>query len=173
MGTEITSIEDLKLKGVHVFTPDVHTDYRGDLWTLWKSSNRHTIDCPDVFNHDKISTSRKNVIRGIHGDLKSTKLVTCLYGEIYFVVVDNREDSPTYMQWDHIILNDRTRKQALIPPGVGNGFCVLSKHSVFHYKWSYEGDYPDVNDQFTIPWNDKKLNINWPILDPILSKRDK
>jgi len=155
-----------KIKGIEIYTPDVHTDYRGEYWTIWKG------DAHD-FNHDKVSTSRKNVIRGIHGDLKSTKLVTCLYGELYFVVVDNREDSPTYMQWDSIILDDRTRKQVLIPPGVGNGFCVLSNKSVFHYKWSYEGKYPDVDDQFTIPWNDSKLNINWPIDEPILSKRDK
>ena len=56
------------------------------------------------FNHDKISTSRKNVIRGIHGDFKSWKFVTCLYGELYFVVVDNRKDSVTYLEWDCIIL---------------------------------------------------------------------
>ena len=140
---------------------------------MWKHQNRQTIDCPDEYNHDKVSTSRKHVIRGIHGDLKSTKLVTCLYGELYFVVVDNREDSPTYMQWDSIILDDRTRYQVLIPPGVGNGFCVLSHKSVFHYKWSYKGEYPDVDDQFTIQWNDPKININWPIDQPILSNRDK
>ena len=155
----------MKIKDIQVKTPDVHTDYRGDLWTLWKN------DCQ--YNHDKVSTSRKNVIRGIHGDFKSTKLVTCLYGELYFVVVDNRKDSPTYLQWDHIILDDRSRKQVLLPPGVGNGFCVLSHKSVFHYKWSYPGKYPDVKDQFTIRWDNPSLNINWPINFPILSSRDK
>ena len=96
-----------------------------------------------------------------------------MYGELYLVVVDNREDSPTYSQSDSIILDDKIRTQINIPPGVGNGFCVLSHKSVFHYKWSYEGEYPDVEDQFTIKWNDPKVNINWPITDPILSKRDK
>ena len=155
----------MKIKDIQVKTPDVHTDYRGDLWTLWKNDGQ--------YNHDKVSTSRKNVIRGIHGDFKSTKLVTCLYGELYFVVVDNRKNSSTYMQWDHIILDDRSRKQVLLPPGIGNGFCVLSHKSVFHYKWSYPGNYPDVKDQFTIKWNDPILNINWPINSPILSNRDK
>jgi dTDP-4-dehydrorhamnose 3,5-epimerase len=89
------------------------------------------------------------------------------------VVVDNRKESPTYMQWDCMLLNDKTRKQVLLPPGVGNGFCVLSKHSVFHYKWSYPGEYPDVEDQFTLKWNNNHININWPITNPILSKRDK
>ena len=155
----------MKIKDIQVKTPDVHTDYRGDLWTLWKNDGQ--------YNHDKVSTSRKNVIRGIHGDFKSTKLVTCLYGELYFVVVDNRKDSPTYLQWDHIILDDRSRKQVLLPPGVGNGFCVLSHKSVFHYKWSYPGNYPHVKDQFTIRWDNPSLNINWPINFPILSDSDK
>ena len=158
----------MNIKDIIIQTPDVHTDYRGDLWTLWKGAPGQ-----QEFNHDKVSTSRKNVIRGIHGDFKSTKLVTCLYGELYFVVVDNRKDSPTYMQWDSIILNDRSRKQVILPPGIGNGFCVLSDHSVFHYKWSYEGDYPDVEDQFSIKWNSLDINIDWPITNPILSKRDK
>ena len=65
------------------------------------------------------------------------------------------------------------KKQVLLPPGVGNGFCVLSEHSVFHYKWAYTGEYPDVKDQFTIKWNSLDLNIDWPISNPILSKRDK
>ena len=159
----------MKFKEIKIYEPDVFTDYRGDLWTLWKKSCDFNID----FNHDKVSTSRKNVLRGIHGDFKSTKLVTCLYGELYFVMVDNREHSPTYMQWDSMILDDKNKKQVLLPPGVGNGFCVLSEHSVFHYKWAYTGEYPDVKDQFTIRWNSLDLNIDWPISNPILSKRDK
>lgn len=156
--------------GIVIHTPDVHTDYRGDLWTLWKKKDGvPTLD----FNHDKVSTSRKNVLRGIHGDFKSHKLVTCLYGELYFVMVDNRSDSPTYGQWESMILDDKTRKQVLLAPGIGNGFLVLSEHSVFHYKWHYHGEYPDVQDQFTIKWNDAELNIDWPTTEPILQQRDK
>lgn len=160
----------MKIKDVKIFEPNIYTDYRGDLWTLWnKQESNFSLD----FNHDKVSTSRKNVLRGIHGDFKSHKLVTCLFGEIYFVVVDNRKDSETYKKWDWIILDDKKRKQILLPPGVGNGFLVLSEKSVFHYKWSYDGEYPDVKDQFTIKWNDPKYNINWPIQNPILQMRDK
>jgi len=154
--------------GVELFEPEVFTDYRGDLWTLWKKGESDL-----VFNHDKISTSRKHVLRGIHGDFKSWKLVTCLYGELYFVIVDNRPESPTYHHWESMILDSRTRKQVLLPPGVGNGFLVLSEESVFHYKWAYAGHYPDVDEQFTLKWNDTALNINWPIDNPILQLRDK
>jgi dTDP-4-dehydrorhamnose 3,5-epimerase len=72
-----------------------------------------------------------------------------------------------------MILDDKERQMVLIPPGVGNGFLVLSKNSVFSYKWAYKGEYPDVEDQFSIKWNDKRLNIKWPIKNPILSERDK
>ena len=158
----------MEIKGVKVYTPDIYTDYRGDLWTLWKAS-----DDSLQFNHDKVSTSRRHVLRGIHGDYKSHKLVTCLYGELYFVMVDNRPQSETYKQWSWMILDSRTRVQVLLPPGVGNGFLVLSDESVFHYKWSYEGEYPDVKDQFTLKWNDPIIGVDWPTDNPILSKRDK
>jgi dTDP-4-dehydrorhamnose 3,5-epimerase len=159
------------INGVVIREQDAFTDYRGDLYTTWKDTD---LDLGDMFfNHDKVSTSRKHVLRGIHGDEKSWKLVTCLYGEIYFVLVDYRESSDTFIQWDSMILSDRNRKQVLIPPGVGNGFLVLSDHSVFHYKWSYEGEYADVDEQFTIKWNDPMVGIEWPINNPILSRRDK
>ena len=112
-------------------------------------------------------------MRGIHGDFKSFKLITCLYGQMFFILVDNRKDSKTYLQWNSMILDDRKRKLVLIPPGIGNAFLVLSDYSIFSYKWSYNGEYPDVEDQFTIKWNDKRLNINWPIANPILQKRDR
>ncbi len=158
------------IEGVKIFHPDIYTDYRGDLWTLWKKDE---FEPPLQFNHDKVSTSRKNVLRGIHGDNKSYKFITCLSGELYFVIVDNRPNSPTYLQWRSGILDDRKRSQVLLPPGVGNGFLVLSENSVFHYKWSYTGDYPDVDSQFTIKWNDSRFNIDWPIIDPILQPRDR
>lgn len=160
----------MKFKEIKVIEPNCYSDYRGDLWTLWKEGDT----LPGIkFNHDKVSTSRKHVLRGIHGDKKSTKLITCLYGEIYFVIVDNRPLSETYLQWDWMMLTGSNKKSVLVPPGFGNGFLVMSDESVFHYKWSYEGDYPDVKDQFTIKWNDPKINIDWPIKEPILQMRDR
>jgi dTDP-4-dehydrorhamnose 3,5-epimerase len=156
------------------YAPDSYSDYRGDLYTTWNEKDfKKIFESEVVFNHDKVSSSRKNVLRGIHGDFKSTKLMTCVYGEIYYVVVDNRKNSKTYLQWDWDILSGKNKKMLLIPPGFGSSFLVLSDEMVVHYKWSYDGDYPDVNDQFSLAWNDKKLNIHWPINNPILSERDK
>jgi len=151
------------LPAVKVYQPSYFSDHRGDLWTIWKEGDHNL-----KFNHDKVSTSKKNVLRGIHGDDKSWKLVTCLYGEIYFVVVD-----PVSKIWDYVILSDQNKKMVLVPPRYGNAHCVISDHAVFMYKWSYDGEYPDVDNQFTINWNDPEFNVEWPVDNPILSSRDK
>ena len=125
------------------------------------------------FNHDKVSISRKHTLRGLHGDAKSWKLVTCLAGEIYLVVVDNRPQSPNYLKWDSVMLTSKNRKLILIPPMFANGHLILSDEATFFYKWSYTGKYPDVKDQFTLSWNNPEIGISWPISNPIMSKRDK
>lgn len=158
----------MKLSEVKVFQPDAFEDYRGELFTLHEST------ISDIkFNHDKVSISRKHVLRGLHGDNRSWKLATCLHGEIYLVVVDNRPESPTYLQWDSFMITQKNKLQVLIPPRFANGHLVLSDGGVFFYKWAYEGKYPDTDEQFTLKWNDPKLAINWPLNNPILSLRDR
>jgi dTDP-4-dehydrorhamnose 3,5-epimerase len=153
---------------IKIYQPDSFEDYRGELYTLFKQEEHEL-----VFNHDKVSVSRQNVLRGMHGDSKSWKLITCLSGVVYLVVIDNRPESPNYLKWDSIVLSETNRKQVLVPPMFANGHLVFSDTAVFFYKWSYPGEYPDVKDQFTLKWNDPKVNVHWPIDDPILSKRDK
>jgi dTDP-4-dehydrorhamnose 3,5-epimerase len=152
------------------YESDFFEDERGHLWTIWDESKFE----PNIkFNHDKVAKSNKNVLRGLHGDKKSWKLVTCLSGEIFFVVVDYREDSETFLHHKTFILSDKNKKIVLAPPMFLNGHLVLSEDAVFYYKWAYEGDYPDVESQFSLKWNDPKLDIKWPIDNPILSERDK
>ena len=155
---------------VAVFDADMFRDYRGDIWTTYK---KRTSPIKLDFVHDKYSSSRRSVIRGIHGDYKTWKMVSCLHGELYFVVVDNRPESETYLQWDWMMLDDKERRQVLLPPGFGNGFCVMSKSAVFSYKLAYDGEYSDVDQQFTLKWDDPRVNINWPTDNPILQVRDK
>ena len=88
-------------------------------------------------------------------------------------MVDNRENSPTYLEWDWIILDDKNRDRILLPPGFGNGYLILSDNAVMHYKWAYDGEYPDSDQQFSLKWDDPRLNIDWAINNPILSKRDR
>jgi dTDP-4-dehydrorhamnose 3,5-epimerase len=88
------------------------------------------------------------------------------------VIVDNRPESENYLKWDSIILSSKNRKAVLVPPMFANGHFVLSDEATFFYKWSYPGTYPDVQDQFSLKWNDHKIGITWPINNPILSRRD-
>jgi dTDP-4-dehydrorhamnose 3,5-epimerase len=152
---------------VKIYQPDSFEDFRGELYTLFKQEESNLI-----FNHDKVSISTKNVLRGLHGDSKSWKHISCLAGKVLLVVVDNRKESEHYLKWDSIVLSSKNRKSVLIPPMFANGHLILSDEATFFYKWSYEGKYPDVKDQFTLKWNDPKLDIHWPTSTPILSKRD-
>jgi dTDP-4-dehydrorhamnose 3,5-epimerase len=154
---------------VKIYDVDMFTDFRGDIFTSYKEP---TFEPKIKFVHDKFSSSRKNVLRGLHGDFSTWKLVSCLHGEVYFVVVDNRKDSPSYLEWDWMILDDKRRKQVLLPPGFANGFYVLSDHALFGYKLSYPDEYADIDEQFALKWNDEIIGIHWPCSDPILQKRD-
>ena len=154
-----------------VARPDVYTEKRGQIWTSFLQQEFVNY-VPFEFVHDKFSTSTKNVLRGIHGDHKSWKLISCPYGDISAVIVDMRSNSETYLKYERFELNSENRLHILIPPGIGNSFYVNSDVAVYHYKLAYEGDYIDADQQFTIKWNDLRLNINWPSGDPILSDRD-
>lgn len=126
------------------------------------------------FNHDKVAVSHENVLRGLHTD-KSWKFISCLFGKIQLIIVNNNSESKDYLNHMNLILDasENIKTSVLIPPGFLNGHLVLSKQAVFHYKWSYDGSYPDVEDQFSVNWADPKIGIKWLIDNPILSNRDK
>ena len=146
-----------------------HRDKRGYYWTSWKKGTYKKI----FFKHDKFSLSKKNVLRGLHGDRKTWKLVSCPYGKFLLVVVNCNKNSQNYLKSKSWILSQKNGLQILIPPNYANGHLCLSKECLFHYKLSYKGSYVDAKKQFSLRWNDPKINIKWPIKNPILSKRDK
>lgn len=165
--------ESNKIQGVFIIKPSMASDLRGNIWTSFLKDEIDNLLPSDLFfKHDKFSTSSKNVLRGIHGDNKSWKLVTCVYGEIQQVVVDMRSNSPTYKQWQDFIINKENQQLILIPPNMGNAYYINSNEAVYHYKLAYSGDYIDADEQFSIAWNDKSIGINWNAKSPILSDRD-
>ena len=165
--------ESTKIAGVYILTPSISKDSRGNIWTSFlKDEVEKLLPIDLYFKHDKFSTSKNNVLRGIHGDKKSWKLVTCVHGEIQQVVVDCRKDSPTYNQWQEFIINQNNQQLILIPPNMGNAYYVNSKNAVYHYKLAYNGDYIDADEQFSLSWNDDCIGINWLSDNPFLSNRD-
>lgn len=174
------SYKDLKvtaskiLPDVLVFEPSVFWDLRGNIYTSYNHGNyRDHLPAGLEFLHDKFAQSKHNVLRGLHGDQKTWKLVSCVWGELYEVVVDMRKDSPNYKKWDAFDLSSENYKQVLIPPGFVNGYYVKSEHAVFHYKLAYTGKYIDAGEQMTFRWDDPELNIKWPCENPTLQARDK
>ena len=162
------------LPEVIIFEPEIYWDERGNIFTSFHEDiYKEFLYTGIKFKHDKFAYNKKNVLRGLHGDNKTWKLVSCVYGRIYEVVVDMREKSPNYLRWEAFELSGEKYRQILIPPGFVNGYYVLSEEAVFHYKLSYEGEYVDAESQITVKWNDPRININWPCEDPILQLRDK
>jgi len=165
--------ESVVISGVYILTPSIAKDARGDIWTSFLKDKVEGFLPDDMFfKHDKFSVSKYNVLRGIHGDTKSWKLVTCVHGEVQQVVVDMRKDSPTYKQWQDFIISRDNQQLILIPPNMGNAYYVRSSEAVYHYKLAYCGDYIDADEQFSVKWNDNTIGINWMSDKPILSNRD-
>lgn len=159
-----------RLEGVRVVTPaTISEDFRGTYVETFNKNLYRRAGIDMDFVQDDISVSDKYVLRGIHGDQETWKLVSCLWGKFYLVVVNWDPDSPQYQQWEAFTVSDDNRRQVLIPPKFGNAHLVLSDQAIFHYK---QTTYYNREGQFTLPWNDPALGIWWPVKQPIVSQRD-
>jgi dTDP-4-dehydrorhamnose 3,5-epimerase len=166
----LLEITKTKLDGVLLINPPtIFTDFRGAYIETYNETLYNDAGITVKFIQDDISISSKHVLRGIHGDGVTWKLVSCLYGEFYLAVVNWDKDSSQYGQWLSFNLSDKNHLQVLIPPKFGNGHVVLSDTAIFHYK---QNTYYNRAGQFTISWNDPGLNISWPVKNPVLSARD-
>lgn len=166
-------VQSKKIQNLSIIKPEVFYDFRGEyVETFNEEKYRFTDDQGNLirFVEDDISMSKQHVLRGLHGDEKTWKLIQCLMGEFYYVVVDMRKKSATYLQWEAFTLSEKNRWQVLVPAGCANGHLVMSNRCIFSYKQSQY--YSGMKNQFTVRWNDPSLNIFWPITQPILSERD-
>jgi dTDP-4-dehydrorhamnose 3,5-epimerase len=155
--------------GLKIYKPTFNSDHRGEIWTSYKSNFFPNLD----FKHDRFTFAKKNTLRGLHGDKVTWKLLTCIYGEIFVVVVDNNNKSKNFYKYESFNLNKKNKSIILIPPRMLLGWCCISKEAIVSYKMSYKGSYVDHDKQITVKWNDPKIKIKWPIKKPILSERDK
>jgi len=163
-------VEQTKLDGVLRITLDAFRDHRGMYVETYNEDRyrRHGIDVR--FIQDDISVSKKNVLRGLHGDRKTWKLISCLWGEFLLVVIKGIPEAPDFGAWASFMLSQDEPVQILVPPGYANGHLVLSPVAVFHYKQS---TYYDPESQFTLKWDDPRFKISWPVKRPVLSERDR
>ena len=161
--------ETTELKNVLLLKPSVFEDHRGEYVELYNDDLLCSHNIGIDFVEDDISTAHYGVLKGIHGDDRTWKLISCLHGKFYLVVINYDKESQDFGKWESFVLSDRNHYQILVPPKHGNGHLCLSKKSIFHYKQS---SYYNPSNQFTVKWNDPRFDIWWPIKDPILSRRD-
>ena len=156
-----------KFKGLIVYQKDTYKDNRGYFRELFLQKHFN-----EKFPFDVMSYSKKNVLRGLHLQLKKTqaKLITVLQGKIFDVCVDCRKKSKTFGKYFSIILSEKNNKSLLIPAGFAHGFYTLTDKAIIHYKCS---KYRHAKSEIGILWKDKDLKIKWPAKKLIISKKDK
>ena len=164
----------LTIPDVILLEPTIFGDDRGFFFESFNQREfEEAIGLAVTFVQDNHSHSVKNVIRGLHYQLKQPqgKLVRVISGAIFDVAVDIRKDSPTFGQWVGEILTGDNKKQLWIPEGFAHGFLVISDTAEVLYKVT---NFWDSDYERSILWNDKYLGINWPLFEePILSSKDK
>lgn len=163
------NVQLTSLAGVLLLKPDSFNDHRGHYVELYNKKIYQNNVTEIEFVQDDISHSIKYVLRGIHGDSKTWKLISCLDGEIYLIVVNCARQAPQFGLRQAFSLSGGNHHQVLVPPNYGVGHMVMSDSAIFWYKQS---TYYNRESQFTYKWNDPELNLWWPYYHPILSERD-
>lgn len=164
-----------EIEGVYVLEPRVFRDARGYFFESWRQADfdqhigRHV-----EFIQDNESKSSYGVLRGLHyqkGEYSQAKLVRVICGRVLDVAVDIRKSSPTFGKYVAVELSEDNKRQLFIPRGFAHGFLVLSDEAVFTYK--VDNVYAPQHEA-SIRWNDKDINIEWPISadDVLTSEKD-
>lgn len=162
------------LSGVFVLQEEYFEDERGFLYVPFHAKEFGQIDHSFEVSQTMLSISYRNVLRGLHyqdNQNPVAKIINCIKGSIYDVIVDLREKSTTFGQWFGIELGKGvTPMQIYAPVGTAHGFVALSQeaHVVYHQSGLY-----DLKASCIMAWDDPDLAIKWPIENPILSSRDR
>lgn len=168
-------IKDRFLNDLILLEPNIFSDKRGFFFESYnKKKLEYLLEKNVEFVQDNHSKSIKGTLRGLHFQTKNEqdKLVRVIKGKIFDVAVDMRKSSKNYGKWIGIEISDENKLQFWIPKGYAHGFFVLSDIAEVNYKTT---DYYNPDFEKTIIWNDKTLNIKWPIHDKQtirISKKD-
>lgn len=166
-----------KIDGLLEIIPDLYTDNRGYFFESYNKDiydnliSEYTDDFHE-FIQDNESKSSLNVIRGMHFQIypfSQAKLVRCTSGSVYDVALDLREDSPTFGQYESIVLSSEKHNMFYIPRGFAHGFCALENNTIFQYK--VDNIY-NKDSEVCIRYNDPDIAIKWPCMRGIVSDKD-
>ena len=160
-------IKKTKFKGLVVLNGIKHNDKRGYLRELVLEKL-----IKKKFKFQITSVSKKNVLRGLHFQIKKPqgKLISVIKGEIFDVAVDMRKNSKTFGQHFSIRLNENNCSSVFIPPGFAHGFLTLKKENIVCYSCT---EYRSPENERSLKYNDPILKIKWPVKKPNISLKDK
>ena len=152
---------DTSIEGVKVVDVKLYGDARGGFMETYREENFVAGGIDASFVQDNQSYSVQGVLRGLHFQIEhpQAKLVRVISGTVFDVAVDLREGSPTWGQWEGVVLSAENRRQFFVPRGFAHGFLVLSETAEFCYKCD---DIYHPGDEGGIMWNDPELSIEWP-----------
>ena len=163
-----------EISEVLLLEPKVFGDERGFFFEAYnRRAFREPTGLDMEFVQDNHSRSVKNVLRGLHYQIKHAqgKLVRVIAGEIWDVAVDLRRSSPTFGKWVGFALTAESKRTAWIPAGFAHGFIVVSESADMLYKAT---DYYAPEHERTLLWNDPALGIQWPLRgEPVLAAKDR
>ncbi len=168
-------VEALKIEGALLLQPTLYGDERGFFLEMWNRKTFAKIGLDLDFVQDNHSRSNKYVLRGMHYQVNGSaqgKLVWVSSGAVFDVVVDLREESPTFGKWDGRLLTSACHERLWAPPGCAHGFLVVTDYADFHYKCT---DYYSPSDERVLRWDDPQTGIHWPIpigINPLVTPRD-
>ncbi len=165
-------IESEHLNGLVVLSPEVFEDERGFFLESFRADQFKELGLPHTFVQDNHSGSQKGVLRGLHfqWDPPMGKLMRVTAGKAFLVAVDIRKGSPSLGDWFGVEVSEENKKQVWAPAGFARGFCVLSDFAEILYKCT--GTYNNQGES-GILWNDPEIGIEWPVIDPVLSDKDR
>ena len=172
---KLFTASNIELHGALLLKNNIFLDKRGYFKESWnKKYFNKIIGVDQNFVQDNHSFSIKGVIRGMHYQKEPRaqgKLIRCIRGKIYDVIVDIREKYQTFLKWKGIELDSRNNEQLWVPKGFAHGFLTLSEESEVAYKTT---DYWSKEYERTIRWNDPEINIKWPKMNSeyIVSDKD-
>jgi len=166
-------IHETSLYGVKLIEPKPIPDDRGWYMRVF-SSDIHVqagIDHTKLVQENQMR-SRRRVVRGLHmrSHLSEAKLIRCSHGEVFDVAVDLRPWSPTFLRWEHFMLDDQSNHQVYIPAGCAHGLQAISEIADVCYR--VDAFYEPALEA-AVSWSDPELGIPWPLDDPIISERDR
>tara|TARA_B110000444_G_scaffold150264_1_gene140590 strand:+ start:102 stop:644 length:543 start_codon:yes stop_codon:yes gene_type:complete len=160
------------IEGLLAIKPRVFKDNRGHFFETWSKDSFKNIGLDLDFVQDNQSLSQKGVLRGLHFQnppFAQGKLVSVIKGSVLDVAVDIRKDSTTYGEHFAVELSEENKTVFWIPPGFAHGFVTLKDDTIFTYKCTRV--YNKESEEALI-WNDKDLNIDWRVVNPLVSDKD-